>query len=56
VARSHWYRGRLGERGAIEGSRLLASEIGNPVLDASVMRESVRALNRVEAARRGFLA
>ncbi len=34
VARSHWYRARLGEPGAAEGSRLLATEIGNPMLDA----------------------
>lgn len=34
LARSHWYRARLGEPGAAEGSKLLATEIGNPVLDA----------------------
>ena len=33
VARAHWYRGRLGEPGAAEGSSRLATEIGNPVLD-----------------------
>jgi DNA-binding SARP family transcriptional activator len=53
VARSHWYRGHLGEPGAIDGSRLLATEIGNPVLDSSVMRESVRTPHRAGAARRG---
>jgi DNA-binding SARP family transcriptional activator len=53
VARSHWYRGRLGEPGAIDGSRLLATEIGNPVLDSSVMRESVRTTSGAGAARRG---
>ena len=36
VARSHWYRGRLGEPGAIEGARQLATEIGNPVLHSFV--------------------
>jgi DNA-binding SARP family transcriptional activator len=34
VARSHWHRARLGQPGAAEASRLLADEIGNPVLDA----------------------
>ena len=53
VARSHYYRGHLGELGAIEGSRLLATEIGNQVLDASVMRASVRTPRVIEAARRG---
>jgi hypothetical protein len=33
VARSHWHRARLGQAGAAESSRLLASEIGNPPLD-----------------------
>lgn len=52
VARSHFYRGHLGEPGALEGSRLLATEIGNRVLDSSVMRESVRTPRSAEAARR----
>jgi tetratricopeptide (TPR) repeat protein len=42
VARSHGYRGRLGEPGAIEGSRQLATEIGNPLLDCCVMHSPVR--------------
>ena len=33
VARSHWHQARLGQAGAAEASRLLASEIGNPALD-----------------------
>ena len=40
VARSHWYRGRLGEPGASEGARQLATQIRNPVLDALVLREA----------------
>jgi hypothetical protein len=51
VARSHWYRGLLGEPGATGGSRMLAAEIRNPVLDSSVMRESVSTPSGTEAAR-----
>ncbi|WP_069047244.1 BTAD domain-containing putative transcriptional regulator [Hydrogenophaga sp. RAC07] len=40
VARSHWYRGRLGEPGAIEGARQLATQIRNPVLDAHFLRDA----------------
>jgi DNA-binding SARP family transcriptional activator len=42
VARTHGYRGCLGEPGAMQGAWLLASEIGNPVLDAELLRLSTR--------------
>jgi DNA-binding SARP family transcriptional activator len=53
AARSHHYRGQLGEPGAIEASRLLAAEIGNPILDSRVLRNAVLAPLGPKAARRG---
>lgn len=37
VARCHWHRARLAEPGAAAASRLLADQIGNPVLSATLV-------------------